>query len=174
MKIIIILLGLVFTLNVSAQNNELKTVKSVDLKKYVGTWYEISKIPNKFQKQCVKGTTAQYKLNEDGEIDVINSCIDIDGEKDVANGLARIVDKNSNAKLEVSFVSIFGWHLFWGDYWVIGLGDNYEYAVVGTPSRKYGWILSRTPQMDKEKLDEAYKILTESGYNIKNFELSKQ
>ncbi len=174
MKTIIILLGLVLTVNISAQNNELKTVKSVDLKKYVGTWYEISKIPNKFQKQCVKGTTAQYKLNEDGEIEVINSCIDIDGEKDVANGLARIVDKNTNSKLEVSFVSIFGWHLFWGDYWVIGLGENYEYAVVGTPSRKYGWILSRTPQLDKEKLDEAYKVLEDSGYKIKDFELSKQ
>ena len=74
----------------------------------------------------------------------------------------------------MSFVSIFGWHLFWGDYWVLGLGDNYEYAVIGTPSRKYGWVLSRTPVLDKEKLDKAFEIFINTGYDITKFEMSKQ
>jgi len=168
-----LLLMFVFS-NYYGQENLPQTVKSVELKKYVGLWYEVSKIPNRFQKQCVKGTTAEYVINEDGEIDVLNSCIDEDGELDKAKGLARVVDKNTNAKLEVSFVSIFGYHLFWGDYWILGLGDNYEYAVIGTPSRKYGWILSRTPVLDKEKLDKAYLTFKNSGYDINKFELSKQ
>mgnify|MGYP000872173260 FL=1 len=134
--VLLTLAGLLLFNNISAQ--EMQTLKSVDLTKYVGLWYEIAKIPNRFQKQCVKGTTAQYKLLKDGNIEVINSCLTEEGEKDVADGLARIVDKKTNSKLEVSFVSIFGIRLFWGDYWILGLGDDYEYAVVGTPSRKYG------------------------------------
>ncbi len=152
----------------------LKVVSSVDLKKYVGLWYEIAKIPNSFQDQCVKGTTAKYTLKEDGEIEVINSCIDEDGEVDNAKGVARIVDKVSNSKLEVSFVSFFGWRPFWGDYWIIGLDENYQWAVIGTPNRKYGWILSRTPQLDKATLDKIFSILTEQGYDPKDFEMDKQ
>ncbi len=170
--VLLTLAGLLLFNNISAQ--EMQTLKSVDLTKYVGLWYEIAKIPNRFQKQCVKGTTAQYKLLKDGNIEVINSCLTEEGEKDVADGLARIVDKKTNSKLEVSFVSIFGIRLFWGDYWILGLGDDYEYAVVGTPSRKYGWILSRTPILDKQKLNKAYETLNNAGYDIKKFEVSPQ
>ena len=154
--------------------SEPKVVKKVDLNRYAGLWYEIAKIPNRFQKHCISGTTAQYKLREDGKIEVINSCIDEDGEKDDAEGIAKIVDGFSNAKLEVSFVSILGIHLFWGDYWIIGLDDNYEYAVVGTPTRKYGWILSRTPQLSEEKLKETFEILKNQGYDPNKFEMSIQ
>jgi apolipoprotein D and lipocalin family protein len=155
-------------------NNEPKVVKIVDLKKYIGLWYEIAKIPNRFQKHCKSGTTAKYELRDDGKIVVINSCIDEDGERDDAEGIARVVDTSSNARLEVSFVSILGINLFWGDYWIIGLNDNYEYAVVGTPTRKYGWILSRTPQLDDEKLKEIYAILISQGYDLNKFEMSMQ
>ena len=122
----------------------------------------------------MKGTTAKYTLKEDGEITVVNSCIDKDGEKDDAEGVARIVDKNTNAKLEVSFVSFLGWRPFWGDYWIIGLDENYKWAVVGTPSRKYGWVLSRTPQLDKQTMDTIFQILKDQGYNPKDFEISPQ
>lgn len=170
----ILLLIIVVSLNLMAQQNPPKTVKYVDLKKYAGLWYEIAKIPNSFQKQCVKGTTAKYILTEDGEIKVINSCIDEDGEVDKADGLARIVDKKSNAKLEVSFFSIFGWRPIWGDYWIIGLDDNYQWAIVGTPSRKYGWILSRAPKLDEATMNKIFEIIKDQGYNPKNFEISKQ
>jgi apolipoprotein D and lipocalin family protein len=168
-----ILIVILFSAVMFAQQNPLKTVKYVDLKKYAGLWYEVAKIPNSFQDQCVKGTTAKYILKEDGEIAVINSCIDEDGEVDDADGLARIVDKKSNAKLEVSFFSIFGWRPVWGDYWIIGLDENYNWAIVGTPSRKYGWVLSRTPKLENETMDKIFLILKEQGYNPKSFELSK-
>jgi apolipoprotein D and lipocalin family protein len=169
-KLLTVLLSIV---SLYAQQSSPKTVDYVDLKKYVGLWYEIAKIPNRFQSQCVKGTTAKYTLNENGEIDVINSCIDEDNETDDANGLARVVDKKTNAKLEVSFVSFFGWRPFWGDYWIIGLDENYQWAIVGTQNRKYGWILSRTPKLEAEILNKIFSILKEQGYNPKDFEMSK-
>jgi apolipoprotein D and lipocalin family protein len=151
-----------------------KTVENVDLKKYAGLWYEIARIPNSFQKQCVKGTTAEYTLKESGEISVVNSCIDKDGGVDNADGIARIVDKNSNAKLEVSFVSFLGWRPFWGDYWIIGLDENYRWAIVGTPGRKYGWILSRTKELDEQTMNKIWEILKEQGYSRSDFEMSPQ
>lgn len=160
---------LFMTLNLFAQQNPPTTVKNVDLNKYTGLWYEISKIPNRFQKHCVSGTTAEYKLMQDGRIEVINSCIDEDGERDMAEGVARVVDKNSNAKLEVSFFSILGWRPVWGDYWIIGLDENYRWVVVGTPDRKYGWVLSRTKELDAETLSTVQKILTEQGYDWNDF-----
>lgn len=173
MKIIILFI-IVITINIFSQQDLPKTVKYVDLKKYSGLWYEISKIPNRFQKQCVKGTTALYELKENGEIRVINSCIDKDNELDKTEGVARIVDNKSNAKLEVSFFSILGWRPIWGDYWIIGLDENYQWAIVGTPSRKYGWILARTPQISQDTLYKIYSILKEQGYNPKDFEMSNQ
>jgi apolipoprotein D and lipocalin family protein len=174
MKTLIALIVFILSAGLFPQSTSLKTVDHVDLKKYVGLWYEIAKIPNSFQDQCVKGTTAKYILKEDGEISVVNSCIDEDGEVDNAEGVARIVDKNSNAKLEVSFVSFLGWRPFWGDYWIIGLDENYKWAVVGTPSRKYGWVLSRTSQLDKQTMDTIFQILKDQGYNPKDFEISPQ
>ncbi len=174
MKTLIILIVLILSISLFPQSTSLKTVDYVDLKKYTGLWYEIAKIPNSFQNQCVKGATAKYTLKEDGEIAVVNSCIDEDGEVDDADGIARVVDKNSNAKLEVSFVSFLGWRPFWGDYWVIGLDENYKWAIVGTPSRKYGWILSRTPQLDKQTMDMIFQILRDQGYNPEDFEISPQ
>jgi apolipoprotein D and lipocalin family protein len=167
--LILLLSGFVF-----AQQNPPTTVKYVDLKKYAGLWYEIAKIPNSFQDQCVKNTTAKYTLTEDGEISVTNSCIDKDGEVDDANGVVRVVDKKSNAKLEVSFVSFLGWRPFWGDYWIIGLDDNYQWAIVGTPNRKYGWVLSRTKKLDDVTLSKINIILKDQGYNPDKFEYPLQ
>lgn len=159
--------------NIFPQNKELKTVEFVDLKKYSGLWYEVAKIPNRFQKQCVNKTTANYTLKDNGEIEVINSCVTEEGKIDKTDGVARIVDKKSNAKLEVSFFSIFGWRPIWGDYWIIGLDENYQWAIVGTPSRKYGWILSRTPKLNNDILDKINQILFNQGYDPKKFEISK-
>jgi len=151
-----------------------QTVKSVDLKKYAGTWYEIAKIPNRFQSDCDRNTTATYKIREDGKIAVLNKCIEKDGSVNDAEGVAVVADKKSNAKLEVSFVSILGINLFWGDYWIIGLDDNYKYAVVGHPERKYGWILCREPKMPEEDLKKVYALLKEQGYDTNKFMMTKQ
>ncbi|MGK9368559.1 lipocalin family protein [Melioribacter sp. Ez-97] len=165
---------ILFTGLLWAQSNELKTVDYVDISKYAGLWYEIAKIPNKFQDHCIKGTTALYKIKENGEIEVVNSCIDEEGKIDKAEGIARVVDKKTNSKLEVSFFSILGWRPVWGDYWIIGLDENYNWAIVGTPSRKYGWILSRTPELNSEVLDRIFSILKENGYNPEDFEFGSQ
>ena len=159
----------------SSQNKDfppLTTVKQVDLNKYAGLWYEVAKIPNSFQDQCAYGTTAEYKIQKDGSIQVINKCYDENGEPDIADGVANIVDKETNAKLEVSFVSFLGIRPFWGDYWIIGLDENYEWAVIGTPGRKYGWVLSRTPSLSEETMQKIFEILKFQHYNPDNFELS--
>ena len=84
---------------------------------------------------------------------------------DEARGLARIVDPSTNAKLEVSFVSVFGWRLFWGDYWILGLGDDYEYVVVGMPSRKYAWVLARSTELSPKARSHVRQILIRAGYD---------
>ena len=149
------------------------TVGHVDLVKYAGVWYEYARIPNSFQNDCLQNTTATYRLREDGKIQVTNRCIDADADTIVANGIAQVVDTATPSKLEVSFVRILGFNLFWGDYWIIGLAEDYRYAIVGEPSRKYGWILSRTPALSEEDYDFVKKILTEQGYDPADFILSK-
>ncbi len=165
------------TIPLKSQNihkDEPVTVDSVDLNKYAGLWYEIAKIPNSFQSKCDHNTTAEYKLRDDGKIDVINKCIEKDGSVNVANGIAKVVDSKTNSKLEVSFVRILGISLFWGDYWIIGLDKDYKYAVIGTPTRKYGWILSRTPKLSESNLDTIFKLLLQQGYNPKDFQFTVQ
>jgi apolipoprotein D and lipocalin family protein len=168
------LLSFVTIIHGQDMKNELQVVNKVDLKKYIGTWYEIAKIPNWFQKNCVRNTTAEYSLRDDGKIKVVNSCVQADGTKKIAEGVAKVVDNISNAKLEVSFVRILGIQLFWGDYWIFGLGDNYDFALVGSPDRKYGWILSRTSKLPQEKLNHISDLLKINGYDIKNFEFTEQ
>jgi apolipoprotein D and lipocalin family protein len=154
--------------------SELIAVNHVDLQRYTGLWYEVAKIPNSFQKNCNRNTTAEYTLRSDGKISVVNTCLGTDGKKNIVEGVARVVDTYTNAKLEVSFVKILGINLFWGDYWIIGLNDNYEYALVGSPNRKYGWILSRTPKLTPEKIDQINNILKIKGYDPEKFEFTAQ
>ncbi len=122
----------------------LPTVERVDLDRYLGTWYEIARYPAPFQEGCV-ATSATYSLRDGGGIRVLNRCLveRFDGELREAEGRAKIVDRDTNARLKVTFF----WP-FYGDYWVLDLGPDYEWALVGEPSRKYLWILSRSRQMD--------------------------
>ena len=139
----------------------LEVVPHVELEKYLGKWYEIAHLPAKFQEGCNE-TTATYTLLKDGSISVLNQCTK-NGKIKQAKGKAKVVDKNSNAKLKVTFFWPFS-----GDYWIIKLGNDYDYSVVGTPNRKYLWILSRTPQMD----DKLYSQLVEYA-KLKGFDVSK-
>jgi len=152
--------------------NPVTAVSSVELSRYTGLWYEIAKIPNRFQKQCVRGTTAEYTLREDGRLIVVNRCVEQDGGVSEAEGEARTLDTTSNAQLEVSFFSILGWRPFWGDYWVLGLDPDYRWAAIGDPERKYGWILARTPTLQAATLDEIFVILERNGYRRERFEMS--
>lgn len=129
---------------VNGQRTELQVVPRVDLNRYVGRWYEIARLPNRFEKKCADSVTATYTLRTDGKVEVVNRCRKSSGEYTTATGKAKVVDKATNAKLKVTFF----WP-FYGDYWILDLGENYEYAVVGAPNRKYLWVLSRSPQMDE-------------------------
>jgi apolipoprotein D and lipocalin family protein len=142
----------------------LETVPRVDLSRYVGTWYEIAAFPQRFQKGCT-ATTATYTLRPDGEVDVLNRCRlgSVDGEEKSALGRAVVVDRTTNAKLEVSF-----FRPFWGDYWIVDLAEDYSYAVVGHPGRDYLWILSRTPAMP----DETYRAIV-ARLEAKRYETSR-
>jgi apolipoprotein D and lipocalin family protein len=146
----------------------------VDLGRYAGLWYEIARIPNRFQRKCLCCTNARYSLRDDGRIDVVNRCIDKKGNPIEARGIARVTDTQSNARLKVSFVRILGISLFWGDYWIIGLGENYEYAIVGNPTRTYGWILSREPGLSPGKVEQAFSQLRDRGYDPADFEITVQ
>ncbi|HDP89120.1 MAG TPA: hypothetical protein ENN42_04070 [Thioalkalivibrio sp.] len=145
------------------------TVEHVDLARYTGTWHEIAKIPNRFQARCVADTTATYTQSEDGRIDVLNRCRVEGGEYDQAHGVARVVDTDTNAKLEVSFVHFLGRQWFWGDYWVIGLAEDYSWVVVGHPERTYGWVLASNRDLGDEATGRIEQILVENGYEIEKF-----
>jgi apolipoprotein D and lipocalin family protein len=149
-----------------ADKPAVETVRYVDLTRYVGTWYEIAAIPQKFQRACVSNVTAEYTIAEKGRIAIRNSCDTATGERKVVEGRAKVIDKISNAKLKVTFVKKFGWlFLLGGKYWIIDLSSDYSYAVVGHPSRDYAWILSRTPQMDAVSLEAAYRALMIQGFD---------
>lgn len=155
---------------VRQQASNLQVVPYVDVNKYIGTWYEIARYPNRFQKGCV-GTTAQYSLRDDGKIDVLNQCREnsLNGRVLSAKGTAKIVDKKTNAKLKVTFF----WP-FYGHYWIIDLGENYEYAVVGHPDRKYLWVLSRTPEMEEPLYNQILVRINQQGYDVSKLMKTQQ
>lgn len=144
----------------SSRKNELEVFPSVDLSRYVGQWYEIARLPNRFQKKCADSVTANYALRSDGSIQVVNRCRKASGEFTAATGKAKIVDKKTNAKLKVTFF----WP-FYGKYWILDLGPNYEYAVVGEPGRDYLWILSRTPQIDEALYQQLLAKMQAHGFD---------
>ena len=164
-------------IGISAQTKgELKTVDSVNLDRYLGKWFEIAKYPNRFQKKCFADTSAVYTRKANGRIEVLNSCQTKDGKVDSAKGEAKIVDSKTNAKLKVRFAPGFLSFLpfVWGDYWIIDLERDYKYAVVGSPSRDYLWILSRTPEIDEKTYQGILERVKEKGFDPARLEKSPQ
>lgn len=139
----------------------LKVVPHVDLNRYTGLWYEIARYPHRFQKGCI-GSRATYAMRDDGRLSVLNECTEESDNSKTrsAKGKAWVVDSTTNAKLRVSFFWPFS-----GDYWIIGLGNDYEYAVVGHPGRKYLWVLSRTPEMEPSVYEGILAMLKEQHYD---------
>jgi apolipoprotein D and lipocalin family protein len=144
--------------------HDLPVVKSIDLNKYAGKWYEIARLPNKFEEglECV---TANYTLLENGKVEVLNQGHLVTNHSKIksAKGKAYIPDKTESGKLKVTFF----WP-FYGDYWIIDLGEDYEFALVGDPSRKYLWILCRQKKIDEKN----YLRLLESA-KMNGFDISK-
>lgn len=131
---------------------ELDTVADLDVERYLGRWYQIAHLPNRFQAVCVRATQAHYARREDGRIAVTNRCLNAAGEEERAHGVARRQRAHDDpARLEVRFAP--AWLSFlpfvWGDYWVMDLTADYTAARVGTPNREYLWILAREPTLDR-------------------------
>lgn len=146
--------------------SDLRTVDFVDLNRYQGTWFEVASIPASFQKKCIGNVMAEYSILDSGEVKVVNSCDEIQG-RNVAVARARVKDSETNAKLDVAFFKFLGHYvfLFAGDYWVIDLDSNYQWAVVGTPNRKFAWILSRRPYLDSQTLSGIAERLKNQKYD---------
>ena len=168
--LLILVLGILGLASAEAQDKPLEVVDHVDLERYLGTWYEIATIPQRFQKGCV-GVTATYSLRPDGKIRVINRCRKetLDGQLRDIEGKAWVVDKKTNAKLKVQFFWPFS-----GAYWIIELDKDYQWAVVGHPDRTYYWILSRTPQMDPALYDELLRRAAAKGYDTSKIKKTLQ
>ena len=159
------------------QSVPLHVVKSVDLARYCGTWYEIARFPNRFQKECVSNVTAVYTLLEDSTVRVVNRCLKANGDTSEAEGKARRKsDREPASKLEVrfapAFLSIFPF--VWGDYWIIDLAPDYSYAVIGEPSRDYLWILSRTRALPLDVYSAILERIRDQGYDPTGLVMTKQ
>ena len=142
----------------------------------MGTWYEIAKLPNWFQRKCVQGTQARYKILGPTQIEVNNKCTTSSGEEIQATGLARPNGSGRPAQLEVRFAPEWtAWlPMVWGAYWVLDLDADYQLAAVGDPSRSYLWILSRTPVVSAERYDAVLKRLKLMGFDITKLEKTRQ
>ena len=144
--------------------------KAVDVERYVGRWYELARYENRFERGC-EGVTADYKLRPDGSLDVVNTCREgtTDGKSSSADGHATVVPDSNGAKLEVSFF----WP-FYGDYWVLDRGDDYEWAIVGEPGGTFLWILSRDATPPPEVMEGHIKRVRELGYDTKLLRITAQ
>lgn len=152
----------------NAPQRPLPTIEQVDLNRYVGTWYEIASLPNRFQRDCVADTQARYELTGDA-VKVINRCRRADGQIERVEGVAYPVPGSQNAKLRVSF-----FRPFYGDYWILALDPEYRYVLIGEPSRRYGWILSRAPTLDRVAIELALAKAYELGFDRNAFQLTPQ
>jgi len=145
----------------------LETVPTVDLQRYQGKWYEIARLPNRFQKKCM-ASTATYELLESGRVSVLNECITESGKRKAITGSASVVDTETHARLEVVFDNwffrLFSW-LIKGKYWVLYLDPEYQTVIVGTPDRKYLWIMARTPALDEKTYQELVQCAEKLGFN---------
>lgn len=146
----------------------LAVASNVDLQRFQGKWYEVAKLPRPTQADCT-GTTAFYTLRAGG-LDIVNECHlkTLDGELKTASARGEVPDASVQAKLSVDFGG------FYGDYWVVELGDHYDFAAIGHPTRDYLWILSRTPQLDQAKLDGLLARLRDKQFDTSKLEYTEQ
>ncbi len=160
----------------TATAQALQPIAALDVPRYMGTWYEIARYPNWFQKKCVSDTRAEYSLQADGRVQVINRCREQNGEMSEAVGMARQIGAADSAQLEVRFAP--AWLSFlpmvWGDYWVIDLDTDYRLVAVSEPGREYLWVLSRTPVVDAQAYEALLARLAERGFDPGKLERTLQ
>lgn len=153
---------------VMSQAAPLQVVDNLDPDRYVGEWFEIARLPNRFQDKCAADVVARYSRRKDGGFNVVNRCRKRDGTIVDAAGVARTVKGRPPSVLEVRFAPAFLSFLpqVWGDYQVMALDAGHTSALIGTPDRKYLWVLSRTPELNAARYDELMSIATQQGFDV--------
>lgn len=157
----------------ATSSRELPVQPGVDLSRYAGTWHEQARLPNRFQADCAGDVMADYGLRPDGTLGVTNQCRTRDGSMKVATAEGRMAgpeDRRDPARLEVRFAPEWtSWlPMVWGDYWIIRLEDDYRYSLVGTPDRKYLWVLSRDKQADPAVVDRLLQYAGTLGFPVES------
>ena len=154
----------------------LTTIADLDVPRYMGTWFEIAKYPNWFQRMCVSNTKAEYRPQADGSVQVVNRCTSDDGKAKEAVGVARQMGAANSPKLQVQFTP--AWLSFipflWADYWVIDLDPDYQLVAVSEPKREYLWILSRTPEVNAAAHEALLARLEKMGFDLRKLARTRQ
>lgn len=147
--------------------NALATVSHVDLNLYLGDWFEICRLPLKWEDADATDISATYSLEPNGTVKVENRCLDKDGKPERAIGVATPEDA-SNAKLKVSFLPQYlRWIPFThGDYWIIRLAADYSVALVGTPDRQHLWLLARHPALPTDVVEDYLAVAHAQGFDL--------
>lgn len=154
----------------AAQAAPLQTVPSVDVSRYLGVWHELARYENWFQDADCLNVTAEYGLDKDGDLSVLNTCRDAAGNvMDAADGYARVVRGSGNARLRVSFF----WPFF-GDYWIVALADDYSWVIVSEPGREYLWILTRSAATGDAERDALVAKAASLGFDPARFVYSRR
>lgn len=151
-----------------------QTIASLDVPRYMGTWFELAKFPNVFQRKCVSNTRAVYTLNVDNTVQVLNRCRIQDGSAIEALGQAKQMGNATSPVLKVRFAPEWlGWlPLVWGDYWVIDLDDQYQLAAVSDAKREYLWVLSRSPKIDQARYAALLQRLKQQGFDVDKLQVT--
>jgi apolipoprotein D and lipocalin family protein len=141
----------------------------IDLKRYAGLWYEVARLPNDRQKHCVSDVTVRFTMRDAGHLDVITSCRAADGKVRERHGIGRTRGGASSGKLEIRYAPAFFSFVprVWKDHWILGLGPDYTWTVVGMPTRDHLWILSRLPEMSASSYQQALEIADGNGFDIR-------
>lgn len=154
----------------------LSTISALEVPRYMGTWYEIARYPNRFQEKCTGQSRADYQLQADGTVQVINRCTLASGETQVAVGQARQIGGPTSARLEVRFAP--AWLSFipavWGDYWVVDIDDDYQWVIVSEPRREFLWLLARQPRLSDERLQSLLLRLQQLEFPTEKLEMTDQ
>ena len=164
-------LGVMSATRVVAQERPqpVRAIPSLDLERYAGLWYEVARFPNWFERRCAGQPTANYELQPDSTIKIVNTCRAADSTVSRAEGAAHLAHRGGPASmLKVRFAPAFLSFLpmVWADYWVLDLTDDYGAALIGTPDRRYLWLLSRTPVLDTATYDRLVATAAREGFDV--------
>lgn len=162
-------------LETQARPRRVEPAPRVDLPRFAGRWFEVARLPASFERGCNRDVMAQYTL-DNGELRIVNRCRQRSGRVRLATGVGRPVRGGNDARLKVSFAPTWLRWLpgTWEPYWILRIDPEYRTALVGTPDRKFLWLLSRAPQMDNAQFLRLVDHAREQGYDVSRLAVTPQ